>query len=471
MKGRFFTLLLILLLFIPACKQTPQRLSQPDLLPNGNSDGRARISLYLEAIGNVTEEISIRLVKIEISDGRLWFEIPITKLRLNRHEIVGQQLFLATASLEPATYHTLRLTFAKAQSNGNPQLGEGEQRQVELPITHPLALKADSSTCLFIDWLNRSETISEDLFTAFVARFQTVTLGRDLITVLCRDINTLYQITPDQNRVVSAFGLSGPLGETAFDPLRRRFYVVGSGIKGLYVIDAASNRLIDTFALPLTETPAALALSADRSYAFVTDTMSDRILKIDLNSGFVVKESLNNLRPNRMVSFGDPDKELLAVISASERQVSIINPVTLKRLLTINVNGVPAAAAVLGDYIYVADRNSDNVLVYNLSNGNFEYYLKVGREPIEMAVLDHRIYVASYRENYLSILVPRQKTTLRRISCDLGPVDLAISKNWRKLYVANRKNRLLSVFDLHSGTNLSQVQIGGQPSEITIWER
>ena len=469
MKRLIFALLL-LFLFASACKQAPQRLSQPDPLPE-ESAGRARLSLYLETIGSTSAMISVRLVKIEIGDGRLWLEVPVDKLRFERRAVTGKQLFLGTALLTPGTFRSLRLTFTEAVVNGNTLLAEGEQREVELPIAEPLSLKPDTSTCLFIDWLASAKVLDGDLFAAFAARFQTPTLSRDQVTVLCRDINTIYQITPDRSRVVAAFGLSGPLGETAFDAHRRRFYVVGTGVRGLYVIDAASNRLVDTFALPLTQAPVALALTDDGSYAFVSDTITDRILKINLDSGLVVKESLANLRPNRITLFGQPGQKRLAVTSTSERQVTIIEPETLARISTISVNGVPAAVAVLDDYIFVADRNSDNVLVYTLADGRFEHYLKVGREPLEMAVFGRRIYVTPSRENYLSLLGPRQKTPLRRISCGLGAVDLAISKNWRKLYIANHEARHLSVIDLHSGARLAKVQLGGRPSIVTIWER
>lgn len=470
LKRSIFALLLLLFMSTSACKSAPQRLFQPDLPPE-ESAGRARISLYLETVGNTSVETSIRLVKVEIGDGQLWFELPITRLRLKRREISEKQLFLGSALLQPGTFKSLRLTFTEAVVNGSAVLTDGEQREVELPIAIPTPLKPDTSTCLFIDWYAPAEGMGGDLFNAFAARFQTPSLARDLVTVLCRDINTIYQITPDRNRVVAAFGLAGPLGETAFDSHRRRFYVVGTGVRGLYVIDAASNRLVDIFTLPLTQAPAALALSEDGSYAFVSDTITDRILKIDLNNGFVAKESLDNLRPDRIILFGQPGHERLAVTSASERQVTIIKSETLARLSTISINGVPAAVAVLDNYIFIADRESDNVLVYTLADGRFEYYLKVGREPLEMAAFGRRIYVAPSRGNYLSLLGPRQKTPLRRIPCGLGPVDLAISQSWRKLYVANRQARHLSVIDLHSGTGLAKVQLGGRPSVITIWER
>ena len=471
MKCRIFALLLLLFLFTSACKSAPQRLSQPDPIAGENAAGRARLSLYLETVGSTSKVISIRLVKIEIGDGRLWLEVPVDRLRFERRTIAGKQLSLGTAVLPPGAYRSLRLTFTEAVINGYALLAEGEQREVELPIAESLSLKPDTSTCLFIDWLATAKVLDGDLFAAFAARFQTPTLARDLVTVLCHDINTIYQISPDRNRVVAAFGLSGPLGETAFDAHRRRFYVVGTGARGLYVIDAASNRLVDTFTLPLTQAPAALALSNDGSYAFVSDTMTDRILKIDLDSGFVIKESLDNLRPDRIILFGQPGQERLAVTSISERQVTIIEAETLTRLSTISVNGVPAAVAVLDNYIFVADRDSDNVLVYTLADGHFEHYLKVGREPLEMTVFGRRIYVAPAREKYLSLLGPRQKTPLRRISCGLGPVDLAISQSWRKLYIANHEARHLSVIDLHSGTRLAKVQLGGRPSVVTIWER
>ncbi len=474
-----FLVLLCLATLGSGCRNTPQRLNRPDT-GKGNgpetemaANGRARVTFYLEVGAGAPVELSLRLVGMELGNGRVFREVPITRMRFKQSLILNRQIYLGSINLDPGNWSHLRLTFSEITINGTPHHTPGAQNpSLILPITGITGLKPDSSSCIFIDWPGpRQPGGGDDPLQNFSARFQTQVLARDQAAVVCREIGTIYQVSPDRDRVTAALGLPAPLGEAAFDIRRRRFYVTGTGIRALHVIDADSNRVVDTFSLPMTRAPAALLLSRDLKFAFISDTSTNRILKLDLDSGFVVAENLKLLRPGRLFLLNLKQRDYLGVISIRERNLTLLDPETLKAVTCISINGVPAAAAALDNKIHISDQSGGNVMVYGFPGGRLEYTLRVGRQPGELLAWGRRIYVTTSRENYLSVLVARQRTPLRRIDCGPGGTDLAIARNWRKLYVTSPAQKSLTIIDLNSGRFLRRLKFGGSPDQVVIRER
>jgi DNA-binding beta-propeller fold protein YncE len=460
---------------VAGCRNAPRRLARPETVKGLGTaaTGLARVTIYLDGGAGSGSEISLRLAGLELGGEApgSWEPLDLTRVRLRESELRGRQVYLGSFLLEPQTFSRIRLELDEIVINRRPlDRPDGKPRRLEIAISRPQALEADSSTCLFLDWPAANRPAGGDPLAAFGARFQSPVLARDQISVLCRDISTIYFVSPDRGRVTAALGLPGPLGETAIDSRRLRFYVVGSRTRGLYAIDAGSFRLVDTFALPLTQAPSALVLSRDLASAYVSDTLSDRILKLNPDNGFVNRQTLKVLKPGRLFYLRLRERDYLGVISPRERSLTLLDPETLEPAATISIDGIPAAVVSLEDRLYVADRSAAEILVYSFPGGRLEYSVRVGRKPTELVLYNRRIYIATRGEEYLSILLPRQRTTLRRIPCGPDAVDLAIARNWRKLYVANRQPRELGIIDLNSGRRLGRVRLGGEPVMINIWE-
>ncbi len=470
--GRLLVLL-VLMMIAAGCRSAPRRLDRPETLRSlgAPAGGLARVTIYLEGGAGSGRGLELRLAGIEIGGPDGWERLSLTRVRLKESEVRNRQVYLGSFLLEPGQRTRLRLKLDRIVVDRKPyRLAEDKPLPLEMAIDRPLPLTADSSVCLFLDWPNRNQAAGPDPLAGFAARFQSPVLARDQVSVLCRDISTIYFVSPDRGRVTSALGLPGPLGDTALDFRRLRFYVVGTRARALYAIDTGSSRLVDTFALPLTRAPQALVLAPDLCCAYVSDTTTDRILKLGLDNGFVNRQSLKVLKPDRLFFLQLNQRDYLAALSARERRLTLLDPATLEPAGTISIDGIPAAAASLDNLIYVADRESSEILVYAFPGGRLEYSVRVGRRPTELLVYNRRLYIAARGEEYLAILLPRQKTTLRRIACGRDAVDLKIARRWRKLYVANQQPRQLNIIDLNSGRGLGRVQLGGEPARITIWE-
>ncbi len=460
---------LFLVLLLASCKPGggQVRVAAPQLLNSNHS----RVTIYLETLGESGIDLSFRFLGAALKGSAEWQELKLEKIRVNRLGSEKKQLLLGVTALRIDTYTKLRLTVSEVKKGGVELLPAGADRQMELILTTPLVLTPDSSRCLFIEWHSLAAPLANgDFFATFSARPQRRPQITDLVTVLCRDLATVYQISPDKNRVMAALGLPQKVGEIAFDSRRRRFYAVATADRTLLKFDAVTNRLLDTMAMPQAVAPKSLVLSLDGRYAYVSDTPANRIVKIDLESGFVERETGHYLRPGRLFYFSGIKRDLLAVLAPSESVVYLLDAESLKTCFILPVNGRPAGIARVKKYLYVSDFSSDRVALYSLENGRLLSLIRVGRAPFDLVADSNRVYVSVAKESYLALLMPPQVTPTRRIRCRLRPESLAISRNWRKIYVAGQNVDQVDVIDLQAGTDLGVIPLPGHPDQIVLWE-
>ena len=433
---------------------------------------QARVSVYLETYDEVSSDLSFRLLKVELSGRGEWQVLNLPKTRFSHREVKSRQLLSGVAPLWADTYTKIRLTLSEVKDGrGVKLLPDGAERQLELTLEAPLVLVPGDSRCLFISWHRPAvEIAAGDLFSAFTARPQRRPQITDLVTVLCRDLATVYQVSPDQNRVIAALGVPENSGEMAYDKFRRRFYVVDTGARALLKYDAVTNRLLDTIAMPQAVAPKSLVLSADGRYAFVSDTQANRIVRVDVENGFIERTTGKRLRPGRLFYFPGLQGDLLAVLAPSEAAVYLLDPVSLQTRFILPVNGRPAGIAVVKDYLYISDISSDKVAFYRLESGRLLNLIRVGQAPLDLVSANGRVYAAVSGESYLALLLPPQLTPVRRLRCLNRPAALAISRSWQKIYIAGHRPPQLESVDLQSGRSLALIPLAGHPDQIILWK-
>lgn len=432
---------------------------------------QARISVFLESLDGVDSNLSFRLLKVELFGRDEWQVLELPKIRYPRREIKSQQLPVGVTALSVDTYTKIRLTLSEVKSRDRELLPEGIEHHFELPLEAPLVLAPGESRCLFIGWHgSASGLITDDLFSLFSVRPQNRPQITDLVTVLCRDLATVYQVSPDQNRVIAALGVPENCGEIAYDKYRRRFYAIDTGARALLKYDAVTNRRLDTIALPQTVAPKALALSVDGRYAYISDTKANLIIRVDVVNGFIERVTGKRLRPGRLFYFPTLQGDLLAVLAPSEASVYLLDPLSLRTRFILPVNGRPAGVAVVGDYLFISDISSDKIAFYSIKSGRLLNLIRVGRAPLDLVVANGRVYAAVSGESYLSLLLPPQLSPVRRLRCLSRPASLAISRSWQKIYVVGSRPPQLESLDLQSGAVLEVVPLAGHPDQIILWE-
>jgi DNA-binding beta-propeller fold protein YncE len=222
--------------------------------------------------------------------------------------------------------------------------------------------------------------------------------------------------------------------------------------------------------MPQAVAPKSLVLSSDGRYAFISDTPANRIIKIDVESGFIERTTGKRLRPGKLFFFPGLRSDFLAALAPSESAVYLLDPESLQTRFVLPVNGRPAGMARVKDYLYISDISSDKVALYRLDNGRLLNLIRVGRAPLDLVAEGGRVYASVSRESYLALLMPPLVTPVRRIRCRFRPAALAISRNWQKIYAANQSPFQLEVIDLQAGASLRTIPLPGSPDQIILWQ-
>lgn len=428
------------------------------------TEGQALLTAYLTTSGSSLASMSFTLSDVAVFSGGVWVDLALPPQRIERRTNQGQQHLLGTslAPLGDLRRIRLRLTDIKIDGKGLVEM-PGEDLK-EIVLSAPAALEENDSQCLFLDW----NLDGHALLPIFSAWGQQPVLGAGLAYVLCDDISTIYVVRTDTNDIVSAFSLPGPLGEIRLNPRSRRLYVLSAGKRALYVYDCVKSRLLEQIDLPRTIAPRSLALAVGENLAFVTDSASSQVLKIDLQGGVVTAHQQLSLHPEKLV-YSSADNGTLAVLAPAAQKVFLLSSRSLKVLRTLTVGLSPDAVIFFDGALYVSEQSTDKVSIYESQTGRFLNSIPVGRAPADLLKIDeNQLLVSNSGGTSLSVLFAGQKTSFLRIPTLSGPTDMELSKRKKQLYVASHEKKHLSVIEVTGRTMRKQLFLGGTPLSIAV---
>ena len=252
------------------------------------------------------------------------------------------------------------------------------------------------------------------------------------------------------------------------DARRRRLYVLSSGHRSIYVYDCVNGRLLERIALPRTVAPGSLALDGSGQQAYVTDADSSLVLKVGLNSGVVTAQQRVQHRPSRVIFFEDGTGRL-AVLSAEAQQLSVLDADQLVVQRTVAIGQDARDLLFFDDLIYVTERATNVVALYEYQTGRLRARIPVGFSPQDLLLVDSRQVLVSNRgAASLSVLVAGQETSFRRIAAGGQPSALALSSRRQLVYVANLKDKTVEIVDLIAEKPVGELSVGGTPRALAI---
>jgi DNA-binding beta-propeller fold protein YncE len=431
------------------------------------ASGQTLATLYLSTNGVCSEQVTFELDEVALLLGDLWIDLLAAPVAIDHHQLQGRQLLLGIGSFPAGECRRIRFKLKQIRVAQSPSTLFADQL-IELPFGQPLTFSGNDSTCIFVDWHLTEQMLNEARFTPrFTVRGQEISLGGDLAYVLCDNIDTLYMVRTDQDVVTAALGLPGPLGEIAVDEVLRRLYVLSTGERVIHLFSSANARSLDRIALSIAVSPRHLSLSADGVFAYVTDAATNRVLKVDLFSGLIAREAIVGVRPERVLFFDDGSPRL-AISSPTAQRVLILHADNLEVQREFPAGLEADGLLYYEDRLYVAERGSQSVAVFDYRTGRQLARISVGFEPSDLIAVDGRIFVSNSSDGSLSVFYAGQSTTARRIPVGVGPADLAVSSRRRMLYIADREANTLSVMDLSGDRIQSVVPLGGSPSSVVV---
>ncbi len=461
-------LFLVLVFFLLSACSPPKPSATDKMLPVA---GQALVTAYLSTSGSSLSRASFTIERVALYQSKAWIELDLPAFQVDNKRQRNNQLLLGISLAPAGEYRRLKLQLKDLTIDGVAVLPAGQVETVELQLSEPVSLRSKESQCLFLNWtLDSQEGQKNTLTPVFTAWGQRIQLGAGLAYVACRDLDTIYVLRTDTNELVASFAVPGPIGEIQIDQRSRRLYVISAGSRSIYVYDCIKARLLEQIALPGTVAPGHFVLATDRRTAYVTDSFSSLVLKVDLLTGTVVGQQRVSSRPEK-VALISAASERLAVVSPRAQQVSILSADSLAVLRSFSVGQQVSDVVFIAGTLFVVEQAANSVAAYEYQTGRLLGQIPVGFKPSELLVVNQqKVYVGNQHSASLSVLVPGQKTSFRRIPAGTAPGDLGLSKRHQVIYVLSAKNPQLTIVDLPGEYLRQTVPLAGQPTAVAVLE-
>ncbi len=212
--------------------------------------------------------------------------------------------------------------------------------------------------------------------------------------------------------------------------------------------------------------------------AYIPNTWSKSISVINTNTKAVVTTiSLEPYIPSGIILSEKLCRLYVSVrdISDADDKVFVINTATNSIIATIDVGATPTGMALTPNEsrLYVANRDSNNVMVIDTSNNTIiGTPIMVGSGPNDIVSHpnENLMYVCNMFDNSISI-INTVTNTVDPTPLVVGsqPLALDISSDGSKLYVANSSSHNVSIIDTVTPSNTRPpVNVGQTPGSLVV---
>jgi len=344
--------------------------------------------------------------------------------------------------------------------------------------------------------------------------------------VAAETANRLLVVDTETQRVTQEVSMPGSPQDVALSRDGRRAYVSCNAPGGVAVVDLEQGRVVTT--LPAGDSPQGVALSPDERRLFVANWLSDDVSVIDLQTGAEEKRLIAGRAPSEFAL--TPDGRTLLVANALAHPapypqspmgeltvIDVARAEVTRRIPISDVSVASAVAAVSNDLALMAVVQTRNLVpalqvargwvmtsglaLVNLATGVVTqvpldevnaYYADPAAVQVtpdgQRALVSHgganvisvvdlsrlRALTAGAapraRERFARDLGLNSEFVTARIPTSADPFGLALARDGRTGYVAERLDDQVAVLDLTSSQVRSQIGLGG-PSRITLRRR
>lgn len=383
-------------------------------------------------------------------------------------EIMGGQRFVARGPVAPGRYRALRLTINKAAlvRQSDKLFLAVPDPVVELPLPGDFRLEAGMSRTLFLAWDEGASVRNSAFFIPSLAVIpEQLPLLADLAYVSCPDIDTVYLVRTDNNRVCGSLAISGKPTYMSYDADRKRLYVLATESGAIFVVEAATNRIIDRIKIPMSVNPSYLVTNNGK-WGYVLDEEGDSLFKMDLLQGTLDRRVRLGDKPRFLLWL--PASGQLAISSGLSQTVYLLDPETLTTRGTVLVGNGADGLLATDNHLYVAESGSNTVGIYDLRSGQISKRVNVGFMPRRLVQSDNRIYISNSLDNTVSLLAVRQQTLVRDIRVGEMPLEMAVAARHKWVYVAEQATGKLAVIDQTTNRVVQHVELGTKPQHLLV---
>ena len=430
-----------------------------------------QVFFYLSCPNKPTFDISFSISGMGFMDKNGgWVDVALDK-SISSAEIAERQIKLLEFYLPPGKYKRIKWIISEAKVKkakksftlAVPQ-PEGEHfMDIEFSVIDR------ESQCLFAVWDPEHSIFEKYLFRpALTVRKQGLEITKTLVYVTNTDSDCITVIDRQRDMVVATIAVGKtPIGIVA-SPDGRKIYVANSGSDTISVIDTATNKVTDTIS-NFGYSPAELAISGDGQTLYATNPDLDNISVIDTVSGTMISRiSVGKLPCCILV---DQNRRKIYVTNTGAHNISVIDINTQSVENTISVGMNPAGMVIHEDTLYVANSGADTIYILDLPSYTKIKTISVGQKPTRLlSGLRGKVYVSNAISNEISFVYPDMGLVSRNVSTGSFPLEMAIDRWRRKLYVVNSRSEDVYVVDLPTYGTRKVIQVGRNPHGLVLIE-
>ncbi len=419
----------------------------------------ARLNVFVNIDHPLSSEarfkvISLSLVDAQGSDVPVDVANPVVTTR-----VPFGQCFLASAEVPEGQYAAVALKV------GGIRMGErkiaGEQ---EVKVAVNWELKEGESRCLFLVWDVRGSLREKGFAPSFYGMPQSRPLRGETLYVTCDEINTLFAIRTDRNRVVASLATKDTPRQLVAFSRGDRLYVLCERSRSLLSVEMSTFRIIDSLLLPMVQSPRFMALVNGRTLA-ITDPSNDQIFLVDASTGSLLKSKRLGHRLSDVI-YWEEGRQLFVSSTGGQKVYQLNTDLSLAR--AYDTGSSPRGLWVQREWLYVADSGSGTVSLFNLRNGRLVGRIRSGREPIYLMGTQRRLYVSNRGEGTLGVFWPRQMAISQRIRVGGTPSMLAICTVRRWIYAVDRSVKGLVAVNATSLKKEGTIILGNLPYGLVV---
>lgn len=237
----------------------------------------------------------------------------------------------------------------------------------------------------------------------------------DLAFVTSQNADAISVIDLGSGTVLATTPLPGAPAPVAYDPAHHRAFAIAAKTGRMSVLDE-TGRIIQTIDLP--EGAFGLAVAPDGGL-FLTEWYQGQLIRLDAG---------------------------------------------LKPLWQVPTGKAPAGVASDGQLIATADRDDDQVSIYDAATGALRHTVKVGKHPYAVVFHDGRLWSVDVQSNTVSVLNPQTGQLLGQVTTGSHPYGLAFAGG--KGFVTDQYAGTVTVFDPTSLQVLATLETGDYPEGI-----
>jgi YVTN family beta-propeller protein len=276
------------------------------------------------------------------------------------------------------------------------------------------------------------------------------------------------QPSGDANRQgnVYAATMSGELSAAVAD-VPERVYVPNNTDGDVVVIDPTTYEIIGRFETGVV--PQHVTPSWDMKSLYAGNIVSDTLTEIDPQTG----------EPSRTIPVTDPynlyftpDGRRAIVVAERYQRLDFRDPESWKLIKSVKacpgVDHLDFSAD--GSYLIASCEFSGMIMRVNVQEMKLTGLLATGGQPIDVRVSPdgRRFFVANQSRNGVSVIDPASLQERDFIPTGAGAHGLQISRDTRSLYVSNRLDGSISVIDLKRLRVRDTWRVGGSPDMLQL---